>query len=152
MNPFETVDPHLQAVVRAAENGANLHRVVVVCGSTIYVGIPASTAKFTNTNLTEFGVEFFNDAGNWKTSRQEKELIADEKAKEVMGAMSLGESLPTPDVLSLVPAQVFPGVLPATKCRLFGSTFTRLILGGWRRLWRIRQNSGAVVSGSVSSS
>lgn len=113
----------MQAVVRAAENGADLHRVVVVCGSTVYVGIPVSTSKFTNTNLTEFGVEFFKDAGNWKTSRQEKELIADQKAKQVMGAMSPGETLPTLDVLSLCPGQVFPGGLtsyevPAVRVHL----------------------------------
>lgn len=108
MDAIKEIDPHLQAVVRAAENGANLLRVAVVCGSTVYVGIPVSTSKFAETNLTAFGAEFFKDAGNWKTSRQEKEVIADQKAKEVMKAISPGDSLPTLDVLSLSPAQVFP--------------------------------------------
>jgi hypothetical protein len=108
MNTLGIIDPHLQAVVRAAENGTALQRVVVVCGSTLYVGIPVSTSQFATTNVTEFGIEFFKDAGNWKTSRQDKELIADQRAKEVMEAISPGDSLPTLDVLSLCPAQVFP--------------------------------------------
>jgi hypothetical protein len=109
MNTIETIDPHLQAVVRAAESGADLYRIVVVCGSTVYVGKPVSTSTFASKNFEEFGAEFFKDAGNWKTSRQEKELIADQKAKQILGAMSPGDALPTLDVLSLCPAQVFPG-------------------------------------------
>ncbi|MBP2215965.1 hypothetical protein [Arthrobacter sp. CAN_C5] len=108
MNTSGLIDPHLSAVVQAAENGAVLQRVVVVCGSTLYVGIPVSTAKFTHTNLTEFGVEFFKDAGNWKTPRQEKEAIADQRANEVIRAISPEDSTPTMDVLSLCPAQVLP--------------------------------------------
>lgn len=109
MNTIETTDPHLQAIVKAAEGGADLYRIVVVCGATVYVGKPVSTSRFADKNFEEFGVEFFKDAGNWKTARQEKELIADQKAREILDAMSPADTLPTLDVLSLSPAQVFPG-------------------------------------------
>ena len=109
MQSTETVDPHLQAIVEAAEAGGHLYRIVVVCGSTVYVGTPISTSAFSERNFKEFGVEFFKDAGNWKTSRQEKELIADQRAKEVLDAMSPAHILPSTGVLSLSPAQVFPG-------------------------------------------
>jgi hypothetical protein len=108
MNAIDSIDSHLQAIVQAAENGAQLSRVVVVCGSTVYVGIPVSTEKFTQTNLHEFGVEFFKEAGNWKTSRQEKEALADQQARDLMTAISPGNSAPTPDVLSLSPAKILP--------------------------------------------
>lgn len=108
MNTNDRIDSHLQAIVHAAENGAQLNRVVVVCGSTVYVGIPVSTKTFTQTNLHEFGVEFFKEAGNWKTSRQEKEALADQQARDLITAISPGNSVPTPDVLTLSPAKVLP--------------------------------------------
>ncbi|MDQ0733123.1 hypothetical protein [Arthrobacter sp. B1I2] len=109
METIEVIDPHLQAIVKAAEGGADLYRIVVVCGATVYVGKPVSTSTFAERNFKEFGVEFFKDAGNWKTSRQEKDLIADQKAREILDAMSPGDTMPTLDVLSLSPAQVVPG-------------------------------------------
>lgn len=123
MNAIETIDPHLQAVIRAAESGADLYRVVVVCGPTVYVGKPVSKSTFGNTNFKELGVEFFKDAGNWNTSRQEKEAIANRKATAILEAMAPGDTASTLDVLSLSPAQVFPGGLtsyevPAVRVHL----------------------------------
>lgn len=108
MNTLGQIDPHLQAVVQAAENGAVLQRVVVVCGSTVYIGIPTSTSNFAGANVKAFAAEMVKDVGGWKTPRQEKEVIAAKQAKELMETLSPGESLPTLDVLSLCPAQIYP--------------------------------------------
>jgi hypothetical protein len=108
MNSLGVIDPHLQAIVRAAENGATLQRLVVVCGSTVYVGIPTSTANFSDTNVGAFAAEIVKDVGGWKTPRQEKEKIAGQQAIDLMEAISPGDTLPSTEVLSLCPAQVFP--------------------------------------------
>ena len=108
MNDLGLIDPHLQAIVQAAESGANLHRVVVVCGSTLYVGIPVSTAQFANVNIAAFAAEIAKDVGGWKTSRQEKEALATERAEQLLAPIAPEQNLPTELVLSLCPAQVFP--------------------------------------------
>lgn len=123
MNDLGLIDPHLQAIVQAAEDGATLQRVVVVCGSTVYIGIPSSTAHFTNSNISAYAAEIAKDVGGWKTSRQEKDTIATQKAEELLGTISPPGDLPTTHVLSLCPAQVFqPGLtsyeVPAVRVHL----------------------------------
>jgi hypothetical protein len=108
MNDLGLIDPHLQAIVQAAENGANIHRVVVVCGSTLYIGIPTSTSHFANANIAAFASELAKDVGGWKTSRQEKETLATERAEQLLAPITPEQNLSTEHVLSLCPAQVFP--------------------------------------------
>ena len=124
MNTLGVLDPHLQAVVQAAENGAILQRIVVVCGSTVYIGIPTSTSYFIGTNVTAFAAEIAKDVGGWKMPRHEKEAIATQQATDLMEKTSTGDSLPTLEFLTLCPAQVIPSGMtsyevPAIRVNLY---------------------------------
>lgn len=109
MHTSGSIDPHLQSVVKAAESGESLQRIVVVCGSTVYVGVPVSTSKFLFKTRDAFAEEVKKEmAPTWKTSRQEKDRLAAERANDLIAAISPGDQAATPDLLSLSPATVEP--------------------------------------------
>ena len=109
MHTSGSIDPHLQSVVEAAESEERLHRIVVVCGSTVYVGVPVSTRKFLFQTRDAFAEEVKKEmAPTWKTSRQEKDRFAAERSNGFVAAISPGDQAATPDLLSLSPATVHP--------------------------------------------
>ncbi|MCC9173873.1 hypothetical protein [Arthrobacter sp. zg-Y179] len=103
------IDFELRAIARAAEEGAKLERIVLVCGSTLYLGTPVSSTKFSEATTQSYASDIARSVGNWRTSQAEKESIAQKQSQialePFLAAVRNSRDL---DTISLCPAQVHP--------------------------------------------
>ena len=99
----------LRAIARSAEEGVQLERIVLVCGSTLYLGIPVSTAKFIEATVRSHAGDIAKTVGNWRTSQAEKEAQAEKKSRAAMEPyLAAVRNAADQETISLSPVQVLP--------------------------------------------
>ena len=82
---------------------------MLVCGSTLYLGIPVSTEKFIEATVRSHAGDVAKTVGTWRTSQAEKESLAEKKSRAAMEPyLSAVRTSDRQETISLSPVQVLP--------------------------------------------